>query len=173
MIVISQLDEVTVQLDLETLLEVTNFVDKLLANPNSQHLVTNFVDNPNKIRAKMIMGFTGEKAVAEYLDAPHVLQQGLLRGHGQTDVDGIEVRSVEQMGHCLITNSKDKPAPYVLAVVDVHVATVVLRGWANLQDCHKPEFWRTDVPRPAYFTPATALHPMDTLRTQYQNRKRR
>lgn len=175
MIVIDETDQVTVQLDLATLLDVTQFVEKLIARAetNLPHLITNWFDDPAKMRAKMIMGFVGEKAVAEYLDAPHVFDLTLEKGHGLKDVDGVEVRSVEAMTHCLITHNYDKPAPYVLAVVDVHVATVLLRGWNTLAFCNQTKHWRTDVPRAAYFTPATALHPMSKLRTYYTNRKRR
>ena len=175
MIVISETDEVTVQLDLETLVNVGNFVDKLIAraNTNLPHLITNWFDSPDKMRNKMVIRFVGEKAVAEYLDAPHVFDLTLEKGHGKFDIDGVEVRSVEEMSHCLITHDYDKPAPYVLAVVNLHVATVVLRGWLHLAECNNPKRWRTDVPRAAYFTPGTVLHPMDTLRTYYTDRKRR
>lgn len=175
MIVINETDQVTVQFDLQTLLEVTQFVEKLIvrAKTDLPHLMANWRDDPAKMRAKMIMGFVGEKAVAEYLDAPHNLDLTLEKGHGLTDVDGVEVRSVEAMTHCLITHEYEKPGPYVLAVVDVHVATVLLRGWNTLAFCNQAKHWRIDVPKAAYFTPATALHPMSKLRTYYTDRKRR
>ena len=174
MIVTNALGTVTIQLTLDALRDVTAFVDKLIdrTNHDLRHLITNFVDSPNKMREKMVMGFIGEVAVAEYLDAIHHLAI-LHKGHGETDVDGVEVRSVNNPTHCLITHKYDKPAPYVLAFVDVDTATVVLRGWLHLRHCNVPGHWRTDVPKPAYFVPATVLQPMDTLRAYYQERKRR
>lgn len=174
MIVTNPIGQVTIQLPLQTLLDVTHFVDKLIERTNHDlhHLRTNFVDDPAKLRANMVMGFVGEVATAEYLDAEHHLVI-LHKGHGESDVDGVEVRSVTNPTHCLITNSQDKRAPFVLALVDVDTATVALRGWLHLRHCNVPAHWRTDVPRPAYFTPATALQPMATLRAYYQERKRR
>jgi len=173
-IVTDQIGLVTIQLSLQTLLDVNDFVDKLIdrTNHDLHHLRTNFVDDPTKMRAKMVMGFVGEVAVAEYLDAEHHLVI-LQKGHGESDVQGVEVRSVTNPTHCLITHPHDKPAPFVLALVDVNTATVVLRGWLHLRHCNVRPHWRADVPRPAYFTPATALQPMATLRAYHQDRKRR
>lgn len=174
MIVINALGTVTIQLTLDKLRNVAAFVDILIdrTNHDLHHLRTNFVDDPKKFRANLLTGFVGEVATAEYLDAPHHLAI-LHKGHGESDVDGVEVRSVTNPTHCLITNSQDKRAPFVLALVDVDTATVVLRGWLHLRHCNVPAHWRTDVPRPAYFTPVTALQPMDTLRAYYDIGKRR
>ena len=90
-----------------------------------------------------------------------------------TDVDGVQVRTTDNLRKRLITHEYDPPAPYVLAVADYGTQTVILRGWLHLRHCNVPEYWRTDVVAPAYFVPATALHPMATLRQYYQQRKRR
>lgn len=120
----------------------------------------------------LVMGRMGEMAVAQYLDAPYALnvQPGDIN---PTDVDGVEVRAVDNYLKRLITHEYDKPAPYVLAVCDDGTASVVLRGWLHLRHCNVPAHWWADAPKPAYFTPATELHPMAMLRHYYEQRKRR
>ena len=124
------------------------------------------------ITERVQRGFMGELATAAYLRAPYEWRLQTYDKNG-TDVDGIQVRTTDNLRKRLITHEYDPPAPYVLAVADYGTQTVILRGWLHLRHCNVREHWRTDVGAPAYFVPATALHPMATLRQYYQQRKRR
>jgi len=117
---------------------------------------------------KMPGAIMAEMGTAQFLNAPWLMRikPGLTN---PTDVDGIEVRAVDSMHKCLLTNPYDKPAPYVLGVYDIGTATVLLRGWLHLRHCNVAAHARNGI----YLTPATALHPMATLRDEYQQRKRR
>lgn len=126
----------------------------------------------DKITGRVRRGFMGEAATAAYLRAPY--EWRLLNAErDETDVDGVQVRTVDDYTKRLITHEYDKPAPYVLAVADYDTATVVLRGWLHLRHCNVPEHWWDTPNAPAFFTPATALHPMPMLRHYYNERKRR
>lgn len=182
MIVINPAELVTVQLttaDMGALTDHANqWCDMWASNPV---LVQRYVTrrgkplNANTItehRQHVINAFMGELATARYLGAPYEMR--VLAGDiNPTDVDGVEVRAVDNMSKCLITRTYDKPAPYVLAVCDEGIASVVLRGWLHLRHCNVPAHWRPTAPNPAYFTPATELHPMAMLRHYYEQRKRR
>ena len=124
-------------------------------------------------RHKVLLGFMGEAALAQFLHVEY--EHNVVPGDvNPTDVDGVEVRSTDSFNKRLITHSYDKPAPYVLAVCDEHVAVAYLRGWLHLRHCNVQQHLDKPTNGPAaYFTPATALHPMDTLREHYHNRKRR
>jgi len=171
-LVIDQTGTVEVQQDLLTVQRTKQFVDLLLTVRRREARWTEmFVDDPAMRPEHLLRAFLAEQAFAEYLDCPYRLE--ISDKARRTDVDGIEVRAVRRMTDHLITQPFDKQAPYVLAVVDHEIATVILRGWLELRDCNVREHWRSDAPRPAFFTPATALHPPATLRDQYQQRKRR
>jgi len=117
-----------------------------------------------RIRERVQRGFMGELATAEYLGVPYHWELRDIQSD-EFDVAGIQVRTVDDYNKRLITHEYDKPAPYVLAVADYGTASVVLRGWLHLRDCNRPEHWFTGTAAPAFFTPATALHPMATLPT--------
>jgi hypothetical protein len=126
----------------------------------------------NTIMKRCQRGFMGERAVAKYVGATYEWRL-LEAGRDETDVDGIQVRTVDNFRKRLITHEYDRPAPYVLAVADWDTATVVLRGWLHLRHCNVREHWWATQRAPAFFTPATELHPMRTLRQHYNDRKRR
>ena len=183
MIVTDALGTVTVQLENDAMAELHKHCKKWIAmwrrypvliERYSQRggLSPTAPDLADRAYHTLLLGRMGELATARYLDAPYSLtvQPGDIN---PTDVDGVEVRAVDSYQKRLITHEYDKPSPYVLAVCDDGTATVVLRGWLHLRYCNQAQNWRTDVPKPAYFTPGTVLQPMDTLRTYYQNRKRR
>jgi hypothetical protein len=116
-----------------------------------------------------MVGFAAEMAFARYLRVPYELQADTKLA-GAYDVAGYEVRGTDLANGCLITRDFDKPAIYVLGIVDrvdylnYHVT---LAGWANYADTLKPEHHRpSDWYRAnAYYTPQTELHPLGTLPT--------
>ena len=124
------------------------------------------------IRERVQRGFMGEMATAVYLREPYEWRL-LNADRDALDVAGVQVRTVDNYQKRLITHEYDPPAPYVLAVADYGTASVVLRGWLHLRHCNVPDHWWAHLNPPAYFTPATALHPMRTLREYHEQRKRR
>jgi hypothetical protein len=117
---------------------------------------------------KMPGAIMTEMATAQYFGAPWLMRITPNQTN-PTDVDGIEVRAVDSLHKCLLTNPYDKQAPYVLGVYDIGTATVLLRGWLHLRHCNVPAHARNGI----FLTPATLLHPMATLRDEYHQRKRR
>ena len=181
MLVIDRAGTVSVQFDGARLATVDRnteiWLEHLRGNPDklARHIKRGLLDPTgadtwNKIKERVQRGFMGELAVASYLRAPY--EWRLDDSHG-TDVDGVQVRTVDNYTKRLITHEYDPPAPYVLAVADYGTASVVLRGWLHLRHCNIREHWWAESNAPAFFTPATALHPMATLRQHYDKRKRR
>ena len=168
MLVINVDETVTVQLDAQTVRYVKDFAGVFMQHNSTKWCNDIFVDEQTKRLTKLEQGFLAEMALAQYVNFDKTLR---IVNPDYTDVDGIEVRSVDTMGKRLITYTYDKQAPYVLAVSDVDTATVILRGWLPLQDCNIDAHWWAQAPRPAYFTPATVLHPMATLRDKYNQKK--
>ena len=162
---------VCVDFDHNELATTQQFVREIMADHDWQRART-LQTYKFRREEQAVKGFIAEQALATYLDAPYVMEIGHNAAQ-RADVDGIEVRSVGRFTDCLITTPQDKQAVYVLAVVDLDFLEVVLRGWLHLRHCRVKEYWRTDIPKPAFLTPATALHPMTTLRDEYQRRKRR
>lgn len=144
--------------------------DKLRRHVHRGLLDANQPDLWQKITERVQRGFMGELATAVYLRAPYEWD---LQNYAATDVDGVQVRTVSDFNKRLITHEYDPQAPYVLAVADYGTASVVLRGWLHLRHCNVRAHWRDDSRAPAYFVPATALHPMAMLRSEYTKRKRR
>lgn len=183
MLVIDEQGAVSVQFDGGRMAMVdrnTNiWLAHLRGNPKKLHahirrglLNENDPDVFDKIRERVQRGFMGEIATAVYLREPYEWQL-LNADRDALDVAGVQVRTVGDYGKRLITHEYDPPAPYVLAVADYGTASVVLRGWLHLRHCNVPDHWWADSPMPAFFTPATALHPMATLRQYHEQRKRR
>lgn len=184
MIVIDQNDVVSVQFSDRQMDELRAYRDKWVANwEQTPAMVNRYLERRastrplqevlEEHRAKVLLGFMGELALCQYfgVDYHYAVVPGDV---SPTDVDGVEVRSTDSFTKRLITHSYDKPTAYVLAVCDEHVAVAYLRGWLHLRDCNVAKHLAKPNNGPwAYFTPATALHPMDTLRNYYLNRKRR
>lgn len=183
MLVISDVGTVSVQFDNERLAMIDRNTNTWLAHLDSnpkvleRHVLRGGLSMADpklfdRIRERVERGFMGELATAVYLREPY--QWRLLNADSdEFDVAGVQVRTVDNYTKRLITHQYDKPAPYVLAVADYGTRSVVLRGWLHLRHCNVPAHWEMNVPKPAFFTPATALHPMDTLREHHQQRKRR
>lgn len=181
MLVIDRAGTVSVQFDPGRMATINRNTDTWLAhlrcNPDklARHIKRGLLDHTDtalweRITERVQRGFMGELAVATYLRAPYEFD---INDYPASDVDGVEVRTVDNLNKRLITHEYDKPAPYVLAVADYGTASVILRGWLHLRHCNVPDHWWADSPAPAFFTPATALHPMATLRAYYNQRKRR
>ena len=168
MLVINFDGTVTVQLDLRTVRYVKDYAGAFMHDDSTKWCKQNFVAADQVRQDKIERGFLAEMAVAQYVNYDKKFS---IVNPDRTDVDGIEVRSVDTMQKHLITHKYDKQAPYVLAVSDVETATVILRGWLPLEDCNIDAHWWAHAPRPAYFTPATVLHPMATLRDKYNQKK--
>jgi hypothetical protein len=86
------------------------------------------------------------------------------------DINGIQIRASSHSWGDLLTHEYDPPGAYVLVTLDkVHQDLIVgtLRGWQWLNECNVAHRWNTRLPRPAYATPQSALHPMDTLDVKY------
>lgn len=84
------------------------------------------------------------------------------------DINGVQIRSTTHSTGHLVTYDRDKPAPYVLVTLDkVNDDLIIgtLRGWAWLNETRLGSHYRALYD--CYFTPQSALHPMDTLNIKY------
>ena len=79
-------------------------------------------------------------------------------------VNGVEVRSNLRANGDLIVHNYDKPAPYILALINMAEQAVNVYGWRDLVDCLMEKYWRVNVPTPAYFVPQSDLHSMQQLK---------
>lgn len=183
LVIDEQTGYVSVQLNRQFMADLEKHVDAFIRQwVREPHKMANYVQRSGlhltgpKLLAALHettrRGFMGEKALADYLGVDYQLR--VFAGYEpETDVDGVEVRTVDTWQKRLITHPYDKRAPFVLAVADHGTATVYLRGWLHLRHCNVANHWWAEAPHPAYFTPATALHPMASLLYHHQNRKRR
>jgi len=106
------------------------------------------------------LGALGEFAVAKYLG---LFPSGYSQA-GASDVGPFEVRTVESAALNLLIYPQES-APVVLAVVaNPFREPVTLAGWGPAGELKRPEYWRTDGHRPAFWVPPAALRPMDELR---------
>lgn len=72
------------------------------------------------------------------------------------DVGRTQVRSTDRANGCLLLHHEDPDnAAFVLAVGRAPEFDFV--GWGIAGDLKRPEFWREDTGRPAFFVPQTAL----------------
>jgi hypothetical protein len=82
---------------------------------------------------------------------------------GTSDLTGINVRSTPRPDGCLLLHQADPDdLPFVL--VRGTAPTLDLPGWCYGREGKNEGFWRDDDRvRPAFFVPAAALHPIETL----------
>lgn len=82
------------------------------------------------------------------------------------DVGRLQVRTRGPHGACLLLHRRDDAAAIFVAVAQVDPLTYDVLGWVHGADGMVPAFWgdphRTG--RPAFWVPADALQPLDTLR---------
>lgn len=75
------------------------------------------------------------------------------------DVAGAQVRHSRRPDASLILHERDADGDRFVLVTGA-LPEMTVRGWLHGRDGKRPEFWRTNVPRPAYFVPASELRPM-------------
>ena len=75
---------------------------------------------------------------------------------------GLQVRACDRPNGSLILHDHDDD-DHRFVLVTGGPCTLDLAGWVLAREVKRPEFWRKDVPEPAYFVPARDLHPMETL----------
>lgn len=93
------------------------------------------------------IGAIGECAVAKYFGW---YWNGSLGNLKAKDVGTIQVRSSSRKDPSLILHDRDNDDDcFILVSINGNVAT--LHGWLYARDGKRPEYWRTDTGRPAYF----------------------
>lgn len=81
------------------------------------------------------------------VDDPHLLPG---------DVGRVQIRSTPRANGCLLLHPDDPDsAMFVLAIG--RTPTFEFIGWGNAGDLKRPEYWREDTGRPAFFVPQSAL----------------
>jgi hypothetical protein len=111
-----------------------------------------------------VSGAIAEWAVSKVLKRPWDPTIGIQwAGEVEGDVGIIEVRSTAvPNGHLIAHDYSFDDRPYLL-VLTHRMPVFVLRGWLMGRDCKNREWWRANVPRPAYFVPQAALRPVEEL----------
>ena len=110
------------------------------------------------------IGLTAEYAAALFFNIE--FDFGIIYNVNRPDlVNGLEVRSTQWPQGNLITYDKDKPACYILAIVDLQQSSVDLKGWLDLDECRMPKYFRDkpQVREASYWTPQSDLRPMKEL----------
>jgi hypothetical protein len=106
-----------------------------------------------------LQGALGEQALAKFLDVDYGFMPF---DRANYDVAGYEVRSTRRQTGRLLTHHDDKPALYVLAIIEAD-NIIRLHGWRHLKEINTPKHWDSTLPHPCYATPQTELWPMDML----------
>lgn len=105
-----------------------------------------------------IEGCAGEIAVAKYLDRYWNSNLGL---YDADDVGPYQVRRCRHSWGLPIKKKDADEKPFILVLgmtPEMHIA-----GWAYAREAKQEKYWKADAPRPAYFLPRLALHPMSEL----------
>jgi hypothetical protein len=110
------------------------------------------------------LGQCGELTVSRALGVPYEpkVEQGPYANHRDGDVAGFQVRTTELPYGCLIIRRRDVDVlrhPFVLVVGSPPTFRIV--GWIWGRAGALTEYWRTDVPLPAWFVPQAYLLPWD------------
>lgn len=106
------------------------------------------------------IGLTAELAFARWLHVPYAYKP---YDKLDADVMGYQIKATERPDGCLIKQSHMPNGVYVLGIVDEVKSTVTFKGWVLSQEIHQQCYWRSDVPKPAYFVPQTELWSMSEL----------
>lgn len=116
---------------------------------------------PGDLVENDVRGAAAEYAVHIALRLPwKPLKKTLHDNH--RDVSGNEVRSTAWRHGCLLVHDRDcDSAPFILVTGEMPSLRIV--GWLYGRECKRPEFWRHDRPRPAYFVPQSELRSMEEL----------
>jgi hypothetical protein len=106
------------------------------------------------------VGCLGEYAVAKWLDR----FPGGFTVRGGADVQGVEVRTIDQVGAALQVYQADAAAVFVLAYVgDVFRDGVRVVGWTTAATAKDSRYWDASHKRPAFLVPQMVLEPAASL----------
>jgi hypothetical protein len=144
---------------------------KLAANETEQRaILKNYKRNryaPSNVitqNKSNLLGLVSEYAASVYFNIDFDFDA--IYSVGRSDLsNGHEVRSTTHQNGNLITYDRDKPACYILAVVDLEQSAVDLKGWLHINECRQPKYWR-DIPEvreASYWTPQRDLRPLHEL----------
>lgn len=78
------------------------------------------------------------------------------------DVGHLQVRSTVRGDHMPVQSYDNDDAPFVLVLGQPPHMRIV--GWLYGHEAKRKEYWRTDVRKPAYFVPPSALRCIDELK---------
>ena len=118
-----------------------------------------------------LIGLMGEYGAAQYFDIGFVFNT--LYDRERSDLsNGFEVRSTKWPNGNLITHDDDKPACYILAIVDLDESSVDLKGWLHSIECQQKKYWRDkpQVRKASYWVPQNDLRPLHQLRSDMSRR---
>lgn len=106
-----------------------------------------------------VVGALAEMAVAKFLG---VYWEGALhpQGRDEGDAGAFQVRATTIPAGALILHERDADDARFHLVI-VNGATCTLAGWTTGAEGKRPEFWFAKAPRPAFFVPQEALHPVE------------
>ena len=152
--------------DIADCVEATNERIELIKQKNYQHRFTSLAKKHDPFnRDGHYLAFLTELATARYFGVKYNFDIG--PDASRTDlVNGCQVRSTRRIDGCLIVQEFDKPAPFVFAIPLDTDNQIMLAGWRDLVDCRLEKYWRTDVPKPAWFVPQKDLHDMVSLKAK-------
>ena len=115
---------------------------------------------PTSQRHPFYEGFTGELAFAKWLHVPYKYKP---YDKQDADVMGYQIKTTQRPDGCLIKQAHMPTGVYVLGIVNAALDTVTFKGWALTHEIEQEAYWRTDVPKPAYFVPQSELWSMSEL----------
>jgi len=103
-----------------------------------------------------IEGVLKEQAVAKHLNR-YWSGKG---ERGDVDVDDVDVRSTEYRNGCLIIHKSDPDDRFFYLVTGIN-GNYQIHGGMFAREAKQEEFWRSDLPRPAFFVPQKSLYLMN------------
>jgi hypothetical protein len=104
----------------------------------------------------------GELAVAKALGVFFSVKDSAAEDRADGDVAGAQVRHTQLAHGSLICHDRDHD-DHRFFLVTGRMPTFVVRGWILGRDAKSSEYWREDVPRPAFFVPQVALTPLQPV----------
>lgn len=106
------------------------------------------------------VGYAGECAFAKWLNVPFTYTS---YNHFSTDVLGYQIKTTSLATGSLIMKPSNPVGTYVLAILNGDYESVTLKGWALSHEIKQECYWRTNVPKPAWFMPQADLWSMNEL----------
>ena len=113
------------------------------------------------------MGAAGEYVVSSYTGLPwtNKLKSGTRMMNLNHDVgDDIEVRTALKRTHSLAMHRNDDQSLRYVLVLAHRSPIYVVAGWMWGHEMATPEFWRSDLPYPAWMVPQYELHDPSLLK---------